>query len=182
MKRWIVTLVLIASILPTSMAQAGNCGATITVQRGDTLTRIATRCGVTVDALVQANSLSNPNIIRIGQALRIPSATTLIAIADLREYNSDDPCQVAVYDSDHLGAEQAMADALKAHPECQYIAGWEFTSTQDLPEPLPFTEETIRFCSYDNLAQMMHKQGLMVNFDTAYAFGEALGCPMMFDE
>jgi len=41
------------------------------VQRGETLARIAARYGTTVWALTQANGLSNPNHIYIGQRLRI---------------------------------------------------------------------------------------------------------------
>ncbi|KAK2955031.1 putative Membrane-bound lytic murein transglycosylase D precursor [Blattamonas nauphoetae] len=43
------------------------------VQKGDTLTRIANRYGTTVSAICALNGISNPNNIRIGQRLRIPS-------------------------------------------------------------------------------------------------------------
>jgi LysM repeat protein len=51
--------------------------ATIThvVQPGETLSEIARMYGVTVDAVVQANNLDNPNAIREGQVLLIPSST-----------------------------------------------------------------------------------------------------------
>jgi len=42
-----------------------------TVQPGDTLYGIASRYGVTVDALIQANNLTG-GIIYVGQTLRIP--------------------------------------------------------------------------------------------------------------
>ncbi|MDY7229570.1 LysM peptidoglycan-binding domain-containing protein [Hyalangium rubrum] len=42
------------------------------VQRGDTLTKLAKKYGTTVDALVQKNNISNPNLIRVGQKLIIP--------------------------------------------------------------------------------------------------------------
>lgn len=42
------------------------------VQSGDNLSRIAARFNVTVDAIVQANQLQDPNAIRIGQTLIIP--------------------------------------------------------------------------------------------------------------
>jgi len=44
------------------------------VQRGETLYRIARRYGTTVQALVAANNLANPNLIFRGQKLIIPSA------------------------------------------------------------------------------------------------------------
>lgn len=42
------------------------------VQRGDSLARIAARYGTTVDAIVRANNLRNPNLIYAGQKLIIP--------------------------------------------------------------------------------------------------------------
>jgi LysM repeat protein len=45
-----------------------------TVQRGDTLGRIAKQQGVSVSALADVNNLSNPNLIYPGQVLKIPGA------------------------------------------------------------------------------------------------------------
>lgn len=42
------------------------------VQRGDTLTKIARRFGVSVNALILANKLKEANVIFIGQRLIIP--------------------------------------------------------------------------------------------------------------
>lgn len=42
-----------------------------TVQKGDTLTKIAKKFNTTVDALVELNNISNPNLIYVGQKLRI---------------------------------------------------------------------------------------------------------------
>jgi LysM repeat protein len=44
-----------------------------TVQWGDTLSSIGRRFGVSVDAIVSANGLANPNFIYVGQVLTIPS-------------------------------------------------------------------------------------------------------------
>ena len=43
-----------------------------TVQAGDTLYRIATKYGVSVSAIVAANNIADPNLIRPGQVLIIP--------------------------------------------------------------------------------------------------------------
>jgi len=45
-----------------------------TVQAGDTLFAIALRYGTTVDAIVQLNGLTNPDVLKIGQVLQIPSS------------------------------------------------------------------------------------------------------------
>lgn len=43
------------------------------VQPGQTLNQIARRYGVTVDALIDANKLANPDVLRIGQEIIIPN-------------------------------------------------------------------------------------------------------------
>lgn len=43
------------------------------VQAGDTLAAIAQRFGTTVDAIVRANNITNPDLIFVGQVLVIPS-------------------------------------------------------------------------------------------------------------
>jgi len=57
---------------PTVTPPAG-VGFPYTVQWGDTLYSIARRFGVSVDAIVQANGLTDPNYIRAGQVLIIPT-------------------------------------------------------------------------------------------------------------
>lgn len=59
---------------PDEVAQAVT-GGSYTVQPGDTLANIAASAGVTLDALMQANGLTNPNILEVGQTLLIPSVT-----------------------------------------------------------------------------------------------------------
>lgn len=43
-----------------------------TVKRGDTLYKIANRYGITVNEIVELNNIQNPNLIYVGQILRIP--------------------------------------------------------------------------------------------------------------
>jgi LysM repeat protein len=57
---------------PTSPPSAG--GIYHTVQRGENLYRIALRYGTTVNAIVAANNLTNPNAVKAGQVLLIPVA------------------------------------------------------------------------------------------------------------
>lgn len=44
---------------------------TYTVQKGDTLSKIAKKCNTTVDALQKLNRIRNPNLIHVGQKLRV---------------------------------------------------------------------------------------------------------------
>jgi LysM repeat protein len=55
----------------------GGTGSSIwhTVQPGDTLSSIALRYGTTWQAVAQANNLSNPNQIYVGQKLQIPTTS-----------------------------------------------------------------------------------------------------------
>ena len=47
-------------------------GRTYVVVSGDTLSGIAKRFGTTVNVLVKLNNISNPNLIQVGQVLRLP--------------------------------------------------------------------------------------------------------------
>lgn len=48
---------------------------TYTVQPGDSLAAIAQREHVSLAALEQANAITNPNVIQVGQVLRLPAST-----------------------------------------------------------------------------------------------------------
>ncbi len=65
------------TIIPTRPGQPGQPAQpggqrTHVVQAGENLFRIALRYGVTLDALMRANGITNPNLIYVGQVLRIP--------------------------------------------------------------------------------------------------------------
>lgn len=53
-------------------SQPGPGGKTHVIQPGDTLYSIAVRYNTTVQALMVANNLSNPNLIYVGQTLKVP--------------------------------------------------------------------------------------------------------------
>lgn len=48
---------------------------TYIVRKGDTLTSIANKHNTTVDRLVQANKIKNPNLIYVNQILKIKQVT-----------------------------------------------------------------------------------------------------------
>lgn len=57
---------------PQQPSSSTTCSSPYIVQRGDTLYRIALRCGTTVDAIAAANALDNRNLIFVNQQLVIP--------------------------------------------------------------------------------------------------------------
>jgi LysM repeat protein len=68
-------LALALSGAPQGAQAQSPCAPAVTVSQGDTLYRIATRCGTTVTALVNANpQITNPNRIEIGQTIQMPGA------------------------------------------------------------------------------------------------------------
>lgn len=61
---------------PAPPASGSTRGRVYIVRRGDTLSSIALRFGVSLHALVRANGLRNPSFIYVGQRLLIPGRTT----------------------------------------------------------------------------------------------------------
>ena len=66
----------------SSAAAAGSSrGGSVTVQPGDTLSDIADRQGVSLNQLMQANGITNPNIVVAGQKLVLPGSRRATAAA-----------------------------------------------------------------------------------------------------
>ena len=60
---------------PTTQPEVGDDGILLyTVQAGDTLFSIAQRFGVSLDDVIEANNISNPDVIFEGDTLTIPPA------------------------------------------------------------------------------------------------------------
>lgn len=53
-----------------------NHWTSYTIQRGDVLSVLARRFGITLDELVAANCLENPDRIRVGQTIYVPNTGT----------------------------------------------------------------------------------------------------------
>ena len=59
-----------AAMLGTSVSTTCNV-MYYTVQKGDTLSKIAIKYKTTVDKLASLNSIKNPNLISVGQKIRV---------------------------------------------------------------------------------------------------------------
>jgi LysM repeat protein len=68
------TIARVASALPppTATVPPSPTPRTYTVRRGDTLSSIARQLGLTVEALMAANGLNDPNTLNVGQVLLVP--------------------------------------------------------------------------------------------------------------
>ncbi|GGK33590.1 LysM peptidoglycan-binding domain-containing protein [Salinarimonas ramus] len=61
---------------PRAIAQEAACAAERVVAIGDTLTNVAQRCGITPQALLEANpQISDPNILPLGTTIAIPGGS-----------------------------------------------------------------------------------------------------------
>lgn len=67
-------------------AQTGATDAVYVVKRGDTLSRIAGKYGATYKELAEYNGITNPNLIHVGQQIKIPGAWTP-DVGDVVTYN-----------------------------------------------------------------------------------------------
>ena len=59
-----------------------------TVQSGNTLSGIAARFGTTVQALAQLNNIANPNLIYVGEVLKLPVSNSVKTGASPKQYQT----------------------------------------------------------------------------------------------
>lgn len=72
---FILLVMLFSTFATTSAAFAADCANSVNVVKGDTVRKIADRCGTTVSAILRANpEIGNGNLIYAGQILLLPGA------------------------------------------------------------------------------------------------------------
>lgn len=91
-KRTFILLILIAILMPLHSAKAQDDpnGPIYIVQAGDTLYSIADRFGVSLDDLLAANGIADPNQLAVGQQLIIPGLDGVTGILDTTFINFGD--------------------------------------------------------------------------------------------
>jgi len=73
LQAFVLLAILLAMFASAPSAFAAGCGSSVTVAKGDTLYKIATRCGTTVSALKRANpDIGSGSLIYPGQVLQLP--------------------------------------------------------------------------------------------------------------
>ena len=105
---------------------------TYVVQPGDTLAQIANQLGVRIDDLITLNGIQNPDLLRVGQVLQIPGAS------------SDQPAQEQPEQEDAAEQQQEQAEEEQIDPpdvELPTVAVPAATPTrvswQQFPQPGP---------------------------------------------
>lgn len=63
-----------ATATPATSAQQTSGETVYTVQKGDTLSKIANKYGTTYQKLASYNGIANPNVISVGQKIKIPGS------------------------------------------------------------------------------------------------------------
>lgn len=114
------SLLLLLLLLSPTIGQAQENGPVYIVQAGDTLSGIARTFGLSIDTLMQANSLSNPNSIAPGQELVLPGFSGIQGVLTTAQIEAG---QTLPMISARLGADwQAIARLNRVlHPGRLYL-------------------------------------------------------------
>ena len=75
MRRSLAALAL-AVVLPLPVLLPAAVRAGVVVKPGETLSEIADRNGISLKRLMQANGITNPNVVTAGQTLVIPGSAS----------------------------------------------------------------------------------------------------------
>ena len=70
---FVIAILIAMTCVPAAQAAASSCSVIHIVRRGETLSAIAHRYGVTTWQVANANRITNPNRIYVGQRLTIPT-------------------------------------------------------------------------------------------------------------
>ncbi len=106
---------------------------TYTVAKGDTLSEIAAKYSTTVDTLVQLNGIQNPNLIVVGQVLKLPGAkgfepyTVKVSVTELRIRSgpgTDTAAQGFIEPGVYTIVEEADGPGAKRWGRLKSGAGW----------------------------------------------------------
>lgn len=90
LKRFSLFILLISICLASQPASAQSAGPVYVVQPDDTLYSVAARFNVSINDLMAANNLSDPNLISVGQQLVIPGLQGVSGVLDTEVINFGD--------------------------------------------------------------------------------------------
>src|SRR5512135_767980 len=90
LRRFLLILVAASLLFLASPAFAQSSGPVYIVQPGDTVSTIAERFNVSINDLMAANNISNPNVLGVGQQLVIPGLEGVTGVLDTEFINFGD--------------------------------------------------------------------------------------------
>ena len=93
LKRLILTALAVFFLLAVSPVSAQSPGPVYIVQPDDTLSSIAARFNVTLNELMVANNISDPNLLTVGQQLVIPGLAGISGVLDTEVVGFGDSLQ-----------------------------------------------------------------------------------------
>jgi murein DD-endopeptidase MepM/ murein hydrolase activator NlpD len=89
-KNFFLLVLVVGLLFVVSPAVAQSSGPVYVVQPGDTLSSIAARFNVSINDLMAANDMTNPNLLAVGQQLVIPGLEGVTGILDTDVINFGD--------------------------------------------------------------------------------------------
>jgi LysM repeat protein len=135
----------------------------VVVQRGDSLSGIAAEYGVTLSALIEANNISDPDTVHVGQELLVPGAT--------RPITPTGPVVVIVQSGDSLSAiaaehgvsVSALMNANGITNADLISVGQELTIPGSMPPATTLPPLIVIVQSGDSLSAIAAEQGVSVS-------------------
>ncbi len=158
---WIGMACLAMIGLVGAIPAAAQGGQTVhTVQAGETLHLIAQQYGVTVDAIVSANQLSDPDQIKVGQRLIIPTAG---AAASTTVYTVQPGDTLALIARRYATTVDKLATLnLLTNPNLIYVGQKLYLPAAQAPAPPQTTGQVYVVQPGDTLANIAARYGLTV--------------------
>lgn len=135
---------------PAEVRPADTRPQTYTVQKGDTLVRIALEQGIAYRDLAQWNGIQNPNVIRVGQVLRLtdpkappPAPASAATAAPLKAAGAIEARPLEAKASEAKAAEAKPVEARPAAAQPDHGAPPEGLRTEPRALKLPWSEQAL---------------------------------------